>query len=61
MPRKTLEDYFYTFKKAERIIDIKEYLDCKMGVIRKILKDKLMQNDTEQFFCLDEEFLKGED
>ncbi|CAD8148610.1 unnamed protein product [Paramecium octaurelia] len=59
--RKTLEDYYYCLKKAEKIIDINQFMNCKMGVIRRIIKEHKKQTDeqnlmdTNQFFALEEE------
>ncbi|CAD8068562.1 unnamed protein product [Paramecium sonneborni] len=57
--RKTLEDYYYCLKKAEKIIDINQFMNCKMGVIRRIIKEHKKQTDeqnifdTNQFFALE--------
>ncbi|KAM3132305.1 hypothetical protein pb186bvf_015635 [Paramecium bursaria] len=52
VPRKTLEDYYYQLKRAEKLVDLQSYRDCKMGVIRKIVKDSkkpIEIYDTNQF------------
>ncbi|CAD8055362.1 unnamed protein product [Paramecium primaurelia] len=46
VPRKTLEDYYYQLKKAETLVDLQNFKNCKIGVIRRIVKESKKQQET---------------
>ncbi|CAD8109436.1 unnamed protein product [Paramecium primaurelia] len=57
VPRKTLEDYYYQLKRAETLVDLQNFKNCKIGVIRRIVKESKKQSqkithliDTNEFF-----------
>ncbi|CAK76249.1 unnamed protein product (macronuclear) [Paramecium tetraurelia] len=62
IPRKTLEDYYYQLKKAETLVDLQNFKNCKIGVIRRIVKESKKQSettthliDTNEFFLQENE------
>ncbi|CAD8155833.1 unnamed protein product [Paramecium octaurelia] len=60
IPRKTLEDYYYQLKKAEILVDLQNFKNCKIGVIRRIVKESKKQSETTTHFIDTNDFFQKE-